>query len=273
MKILINGLIPYDAGKTTFSLNLLRELKTLGYGFRPLKPIAGHNIWYSFSTLLRSKELKVLAGNDALKYYDETKLPIEEINPFAALLSPPDLEKVQMNIRLYNELLSSGLPIIVRYYDCREIVHFYASSSLSIIPDSLVRPLKEFIKEVNAINVEPSNLRELLDSSPKIADLCVSKFFSSNLIVESYNDAVAPTYLSTAVDLVFTVSPGKVFLIEDFKKVIQLFDSPPWNIKVSSLIKYFKLKSWTLNPSINIIEKNLVDYISNKIEEEEKYKS
>ena len=273
MKILVNGLIPYDAGKTTFSINLLRSLKELGYNFRPLKPVAGHDIWYSFSTLLRSKELKILAGNDALRYYDETKLPVEEINPFAMLISPPDLEKVQFNIRLYNELISSGVPIMIRYYDCKNIAHLYSPSFLSLIPDSILQPFKEFIQEVNGISVDSTKLRELIDSSAQIADLCVSKFSPNNLIIESYNDALAPTYLSTDVDLVFAVSPGKVFLLEDFKKVLQLFSSPPWNIKVSSFIKYSKVRSWRINPSINIIEKNLIDFISNKIEEEEKYKT
>jgi len=273
MKILVNGLIPYDAGKTTFSLNLLRSLKELGYNFRPLKPVAGHNIWYSFSTLLRSKELKILAGNDALRYYDETKLPVEEINPFDILLAPPDLEKLQLDVRLYNELLASGLPIMVRYYDCRAIVHIYSSSLLSIIPDSIIQPFKEFVQEVNGISADSTKLRELLDSSAQIADLCVSKFSANDTIIESYNDALAPTYLSTDVDLVFTVSPGKVFLLEDFKKVLQFFSSPPWNIKVSSFIKYSKVRSWKINPSINIIEKNLIDFISNRIEEEEKYKT
>jgi len=273
MKILVNGLIPYDAGKTTFSINLLRLLKEIGYNFRPLKPVAAHNIWYSFSTLLRSKELRILAGNDALRYYDETKLPVEEINPFAILIVPPDLEKLQFNIRLYNELLSAGLPIMVRYYDCGNIIHLYSSSLLSLVPDSIIYPFKEFVQEVNAISVDASKLRELIDTSAQIADICVSRLFSHNLIIESYNDALAPTHLSTDVDLVFAVSPGKVFLLEDFKRVLSLFSSPPWNIKVSSFIKYSKVRSWKINPSINIIEKNLIDFISNKIEEEEKYKS
>jgi len=174
---------------------------------------------------------------------------------------------------LYNELLASGLPVMVRYYDCKAIVHIYSSSLLSIIPDSIIQPFKEFIQEVNGISADSTKLRELLDSSAQIADLCVSKFSANDAIIESYNDALAPTYLSTDVDLVFAVSPGKVFLLEDFKKVLQFFSYPPWNIKVSSFIKYSKVRSWKINPSINIIEKNLIDFISNRIEEEEKYKT
>ncbi|BFH72498.1 hypothetical protein SJAV_04420 [Sulfurisphaera javensis] len=273
MKILVNGLLQYDSGKTTFSLHLLRELKNLGYNFRPLKPIAGHNVWFSFSTLLRSKELGILAGNDALKYYDDTGLRIEEINPFALLIAPPDLEKLRMDVRLYNELVNLGLPIMVRYFDGSKVYHFYSSSYLSIIPDSIKTYLKDFINEVNAINLQPEKLKELVDSSPHIADYVVSLLSNSNLIIESYNDALAPTILSTHVDLVFAVSPGKVFLLEDFKKVLQLFSSPPWNIKVSTFIKYSKVTSWKIYPSVNVIDKSLIDFISNKIEEEEKYKS
>ncbi|MBB5253418.1 hypothetical protein [Sulfurisphaera ohwakuensis] len=273
MRILINGLLQFDSGKTTFSLHLLRELRNIGYDFRPLKPVAGHNVWYSFSTLLRSRELKILAGNDALKYYDETGIPVEEINPFAILFSPPDIEKVQMNIRLYNELINAGVPVMIRYYDCNKVYHLYSSVFYSIIPDSIRNPLEEFLEEVHAMETQPEKIRELIDSSPILADNCVSKFINSNVIIESYNDALAPTTLSTKVDLVFAVFPGKVFLLQDFNKVIQLFSSPPWNIKVSTFIKYSKVLSWKIYPAVNVIDKSLIDFISNKIEEEEKYKS
>lgn len=273
MRILVNGLLPYDSGKTTFSLYLLRELNSLGYNFKPLKPIAGHNVWYSYSTLIRSKELKVLVGNDALKYYDETGIPIQEINPFDILLSPPDLEKIEMNIRLYDELITSGLPIMLRYSDCENHYHFYTSSYLSIIPDTIRVSINELIEEVNAVNVDAEKIKDLINSAPSIADYCISKYINrNNLIIESYNDALAPTALSIDVDLVFAISPGKVFLLQDFKKVLQLFSSYPWNIKVSTFLKYTRVKSWKIYPMSNVIEKSLIDFISNKLEEEE-YKS
>ncbi|AWR97036.1 ATPase [Acidianus sulfidivorans JP7] len=268
MKILINGILPFDSGKTTFSLFLLKELRNSGLDVRPLKPVAGHNAWYSFTTLVRSHDLGILVGNDALKYYDETHLDIRQINPFAALFSPVDLEKIHFNIDYYNELMSQGLPVLVRI-SC-EKDEYYGINFEKLIPNSLYNSLDQLYQDFNPTILSVEKLRELIYDSWRIADHCITLMSNNlkekreeNVIIESYNDASAPTESSKDADIIFTVSPGKVFIIDgkEFRKIIDFLLQPAWMIKTSKLIKYARIeKTFDIDVLTSKNEK-ILDYL------------
>lgn len=267
MRILVNGLLSFESGKTTFTLFLLRELKNSGLNVMPLKPVAGHNAWYSYNTLIRSQELGILVGNDALKYYDETHIDIRKINPFAVLFAPADLEYLQYNIDYYNLLMNSGFPVLVRI-SC-EKDEYYGVNYHGIVPKSLSRALDQLFGQFSPRIISLNEIREMIDSSWKIADLCMAKTFNSDevLLIESYNDAASPTSLSIYVDVVFAVAPGKAFAIkgEEFRKVISFLLRPPWLIRTSELIKYAKIeKSFDLELITSKNEK-ILDYLLSEL--------
>ncbi|MDT7876534.1 MAG: hypothetical protein RXR59_06170 [Sulfolobus sp.] len=266
MRILVTGLLPYDSGKTTFSLSLIRSLSENNIKFFPHKPVAGHNAWYSYSTLIRSGELHILLGNDALKYYDETGFNPAEINPFDVLLSPVDLQKLSFDIRFYKQLMSEGLPVMVRTYDCTspQSEHFILHDLDKLVPDTLSDKLKTLGSELKASKTDLQNMRELIDLSPQISEKCTNKILSEyeNVIIESYNDALAPNLASLEVDFLFAISPGKAFLIEDFKEIIRLFSYPPWLINVSSFIKYSrKIRSFRIETYSYKLSDELLDFL------------
>ncbi|BDC18990.1 ATPase [Acidianus sp. HS-5] len=240
MKILVNGLLPFDSGKTTFSLMLIKELKEVGIKLFPLKPVAGHNAWYSFNTLLRSYDLGILAGNDALKYYEETNENIRKINPFAALMSPVDLEILNFNVEYYKNLMTNGYPVTVRI-SCGNADKYYATE-LNLIPQTVKNALQQLYEKFKPKIISSNDLREMINNSWHIADSCVQH--NKDELIESYNDASAPIPSAADVDYVFLVSPAKAFYVkgEEFKKVISLFSLPPWIIRASSLIKYLKIE-------------------------------
>ncbi|AAY79489.1 hypothetical protein [Sulfolobus acidocaldarius] len=271
MKILVSGLIPVDSGKTTFSLSILSFFKSVGIDVFPHKPVAGHNAWYSYSTLLRSEELKALVGNDALKYYDETRLDINMINPFAVLLAPPDLEKLGYNVRLYKEIITNGLPVMIRLYDGNAVSHLVLEKFSELVTDSLVEKIESLSKVLKAIRVPKEKLNEIINYSPDISDISTQKILSreSNVLIESYNDALAPNYSSLNVDCLFIVSPGKVFLIDEFKKFITLFATQPWLIQGSSFIRYAKVsKVWKTELGTYKLENGLEDFLLGLAEKE-----
>ncbi|AOL17012.1 ATPase [Sulfolobus sp. A20] len=265
MRILVNGLLPNDSGKTTFSLSLIRLFRQVGIELFPLKPMAGHNAWYSFNTLIRSEELGALAGNDALKYYDETKKDIRKINPFAVLFIPIDLEKLGFNVSLYNLMMDYGFPYLIRFSDCiTGIDSYFVNSNAELYSP---KPLLRFINNLSLkFNARSSNsLRQLIDSSPYNIDVCVEITFkeNENVIIESYNDSSSPTNRSADVDYVFIVSPAKAFLVkgDEFKKALSLYSIPPWNVKVSSLIKYLKIeKSFEIDIGESIAKEEILDW-------------
>ncbi|QGR20190.1 hypothetical protein [Stygiolobus azoricus] len=282
MRVLVNGLLQFDSGKTTFSLSLLSTLMQNGIEIFPHKPVAGHNAWYSFSTLLRSEELNALVGNDALKYYDEimrykseksgiTNI-INEINPFAVLLAPPDLQKINFDVRLYKELINEGVIVMLRVFDCESVFHFSLQDFEKVIPESLTAKILHLQKIFKATEVSKEKLRELVDSSPMITEKCTRRVFQNykNVLIESYNDALSPNYASLDVDLMFVVTPGKVFLIEEFKKVIGLFTYPPWIVPVSSFMKYVRVvRSWNIEVGRYQLNDNLLDFVLKFIDKNE----
>ncbi|ACP34224.1 ATPase [Saccharolobus islandicus] len=266
MRILVNGLLPLDSGKTTFSLSIIRLFNQVGIRLFPFKPIAGHNAWYSFNTLIRSEELGILVGNDALKYYDETKYDIRRINPFAVLFVPIDLEKLSYNVSLYNMIMEYGFPYLIRLSDCiNGIDQYFVNSSADIyVPKSMLKFTRNLALKFNAKSYD--KMREIIDASPQLVDNCTIDVFRNyeNVIIESYNDSASPTYNSADVDYVFTVSPTKAFLIkgEEFKKALSLFSIPPWNVRVSTLIKYLKIgKSFEIDVGERVAKDEILDIL------------
>ncbi|MEM3999349.1 MAG: ATPase, partial [Saccharolobus sp.] len=66
------------------------------------------------------------------------------------------------------------------------------------------------------------------------------------------------------VDYVFTVSPTKAFLIkgEEFKKALSLFSIPPWNVRVSTLIKCLKIgKSFEIDVGERVAKDEILDIL------------
>ena len=55
IKILVLGLDPYDAGKTTFCKALIYGFKDRGLNLVPFKPHSGISYWNQFEITLRSK--------------------------------------------------------------------------------------------------------------------------------------------------------------------------------------------------------------------------
>ncbi|BCU69221.1 hypothetical protein [Stygiolobus caldivivus] len=273
MRLLISGLLQFDSGKTSFSLSLISALKDNGINIFPHKPVAGHNAWYSFYTMLRSEELNELVGNDALKYYDEIsesqyvndkKEIIREINPFAVLLAVPDIEKLNFNVRLYRELMSEGIIVTIRVSDCNSSIHFSLSDIQKVIPSPLAEKILHLNKVLGAVQVEGEKLKELLNSSPNLTEKCTQNIFHKyeNVIIESYNDALAPNFSSLNADMLFIVSPGKVLLVDDFKDIAKLFSYPPWLIPVSSFMKYVRaVRAWDVEPGNYKVNESLLDFI------------
>ncbi len=192
--------------------------------------------------MLKSKTINALAGNDALKYYDITGIDVRLINPFAVLLSPVDLEKLDYKISVYEYLMGNGYPIMVRYTDTNNNDYYYAVDSRLLI-DSLRDILNDLYNMFKPTIVSDTCIKNKVNESSYIVDNNVKNFLKKdNIIIESYNDAVAPTYSSMNVDIMVAVSPGKVFMINGnrLRKILNLFTLPPWIVRTKELFEYTK---------------------------------
>jgi predicted P-loop ATPase/GTPase len=263
LRLLISGLLRFDSGKTTTGLGLLSRFKEVGITIRPLKPVAGHNSWYSFSTLLRSIEMGILAGNDALKYHDESGVDVREINPFAVMLGVPDPALFMDSTRTYLRYMEEGMPIMLRLEDCssRKGVHL-VTRSVQYLPSGLRKYVEELSLKVEAIEVEEREARELVERSWLLADGCV-KMWKGDLLIESYNDAAVPTPSSLDVEIVLIVAPGRVFMYDGvrFKEAVTTLGSP-WNVSSYDVFRLIRpLESMPLDP----ISPNSLNRVADKI--------
>ncbi|AEB94338.1 ATPase [Metallosphaera cuprina] len=264
MKILINGGLAYDSGKTRLGLTLISELRSVGIDLLPLKPVAGHNIWYSFSTVQKSLEKGVLLGNDALAYHELTGMDPEKVNPFAVLLSPVNLEAIGKNTSLYNYLMEKGYPIILRIRkdNCSE----YIIEEHQLVPESLkpaLNAMKERFKpKINSIE----SINEIIANSGYLVKEHVKRFLesNSNVIVESYNNAAFPTFIED-LDFVITVFPSLAYVFDgvDYMRFIRFMSKAPWLIKAELALRYIRSVHFALEP---ITSKNneLVNYLIRK---------
>ncbi|MCD6301590.1 MAG: ATPase, partial [Staphylothermus sp.] len=93
------------------------------------------------------------------------------------------------------------------------------------------------------IETETSILEKLL-SNPSVytvLDENISYLKEFNpLIIESFNDAAAPTYGSLMVNTVFIVSPGKVLIYsgDRYRKAVEVYSykGDPWSITTSNIL-------------------------------------
>ncbi len=256
-RILVNGVVPFDSGKTTFSLRLLDLLEGIGIKAFPFKPIAGHNLWYSENTIEESLRLGLLIGNDASKYTKRTGLDPSLINPVAVASVPVDLDKMSFDFTEYEKLTLDGPSFLLlreSEFKGEEVVHRYFLNRE--VQKLSVSSLSEKIEALIS-SFKPKDVDDMVDRLLKNHEN-VSEFFSrvSELkrpdvtVIESYNDALSPMRMDS-IDATFMISPGKAFLVDGERliKIMKVINSPPWVVRTGSVIKYLKnyvIKSFNL---------------------------
>jgi len=231
--ILIAGLIPYDSGKTWFTLGASLYVRNMGFKVGVLKPVAAHNAWYSPRTLRKSIELGLLVGNDALLYYSYGLMPKPSIgNPIALLMTPPDPLKYSDLGEYFKDVESAySSTVLSRITSCKAntVKHYHYPSNIEKLSPELTRVISRVGKILKS---EESSIRSLLEylSSPLVEeelDKCLDEA-SRNVeivFVESFNDAITPYRgLLSRVHGLGIVAPSRVYVYRDIKAVEKALD-------------------------------------------------
>lgn len=211
-------------------------------------------------------ELGILVGNDVLRYHDELGADPLKVNPFDVLFGVPDPEFFRDNVRSYLNYLENGMPVMLRVSDCSSgnSTHL-VTNSLRYLPGGLRKHVTELERKVSATMVEESYVWDLVQKSWFLTDPCVK---GKDVLIESYNDAAAPTPSSLATDFSLIVAPGRIFLYkgEDFRKVVEFLGSP-WSVSSSEAFKYLKaLRSFHVEPLSPDSLGAVADFIANSHE-------
>ena len=226
--VLVAGLVPYDSGKTWFTLGAALAARERGLEVGVFKPVAAHNLWYSPKAVRKSLELKLLIGNDVLLYRERGL--VEDIgisNPVAIATAPPDPSKYARVEDYMADFEDVGkIAVLSRVYNSSERVHAHHIYTENLVKmGACTRRLAERVGR--ALAAQPSSFASLvsyLSSSEAVLNLdrCLQKLEEGSevVFVESFNDAIAPYgALLEKVDLVVIVAPGKAYVYRDAGKV------------------------------------------------------
>ncbi len=229
--LLISGLLVHDSGKTWLATSLARIAKERGLRVSMYKPVAGHNAWYQYATVVKSKKLRVLIGSDASIYHEiAPNEPIEKLNPIDLLLAPPALSSyIPSRIDNYLADLENQFKQVVmaRISNCftGKHRHLYIPENLERVPPALRAILKELISEFGAKPIDVGNLIAEIQSedTEKLLEACLEdlKMNSDLVIVESFNDAIAPSIsILKHVDVLLVVTPGHVLVYDSVSSIL-----------------------------------------------------
>jgi len=233
--VLVNGLIPHDAGKTWFTISLAKSLMNRGFNVSIYKPVAGHSAWYQFQTVLNSLKYGILIGEDVIKYKEilGLNLDFELINPLDMLLAPPD-PKIYNNAAEYIEALEDQFKQIVLFrisnYKDKINNHYVVIDNVDNVVFGLKKWINELARKLKAKSIDLSELIKLMYSRKtlEVLDSNLNLMLNKHdvIIVESFNDAAIPYYnLLEKIDVVFTVAPGYVYVVEtlSFKSMVKKY--------------------------------------------------
>lgn len=234
--LLVNGLLVHDSGKTWFSISLARHLIDEGFKVGMYKPVAGHNAWTQYHTVVRSKELKLLLGADVLAYLDSGLVKIEELtttNPVDLLMTPLDVI-TYLNSKAFHKYFIDSLNqfkqlVLARITICGQhgFDHFVIRENLSHATKPLLDDLIELSTILKASDIAIDDLINTLRSRwiEENLNICLKKICedSDMTIIESFNDAFTPyPSLLEYVDQVVTVGQGRAILFDDMPRMRKL---------------------------------------------------
>ena len=220
--VLVTGLLPYDSGKTWFSLALVKELRALGVKAGYAKPVAGHNAWHQFATVLRSIEKNMLVGEDVSRYEEMFGDDLRIVNPVDLLLVPHDPAAYSSFDEYYSRVEEQiGHVVLARFSKCTEKTdkHYQVKDSLPRVLPSMRVWIEKLAQRLGAEEIDTNTLLEMLKSREveeelmKCLDILRSRY--EIVVVESFNNAAVPfAGILKVVDLPIMVMPGYVVLLD-----------------------------------------------------------
>lgn len=238
LRVLVVGLLRYDSGKTSIARSLVLEARDRGFNVGVVKPVSGFDAWSQYKYVLKSMEYGRLIGEDLYLLHSaaHSKDLIEVEGPIVMLLAPPDPSSYLWRISLYVAATASTLDqvVVARTTKCMgdavKTHHYIVEENIEHTPRILQEKLVELVEKLKPRPepIEKSMVEKQLFLEENLGgvDKCVERIVESHevTIIESYNDAAAPTPFSARADVVVAVAPGKIALYpgEKYWKAISL---------------------------------------------------
>jgi predicted P-loop ATPase/GTPase len=226
-KVLVVGLLPYDAGKTTLCKALIHGFKKSDVNLVPFKPHSGISYWKQFKTFHDGLIRGALLSSDIIELEDAARsgLPLELLNP-ANRLSSPILDQGMSEEKLAFQEFVAQRFTHHEEANCRSI--YYLNGAINL---NHMRGMREFLVAIKK-NTEKvifiRNFQQLVkayeDNFEKATGSCYRALQDKPLIVESFNDAAYPFGRAEDCGVVLCMSSSIVlrFKAQEYFKAIGL---------------------------------------------------
>ncbi|MFA4647072.1 ATPase [Pyrococcus kukulkanii] len=251
--LLIVGILPYDSGKTTLALSLIREALEYGIDVGVAKPVSGFNGWYQYEYLLKSIEFGFLIGEDSYKLHMAAKSsdPIYLESPVTALLLPPDPERVGWKSSSYTAISYHTNVVLLRVLED----HFCVPDNIKRLTQPMQEAVAPLIEATKPAEIKAEDAQHLLMRGREEASKTLEVIRRNHelTVIESYNNIAAPCSSALNSDLIIAVAPGKAVILdgEKYRKAIYAVSNikEPWRIVTEDVIPLLKpLKKFEFKP-------------------------
>lgn len=248
-QVLVVGLLPFDSGKTSMACSLVLEAKERGFDVGVSKPISSMSGWYQYSCVERSLHYGKLIGRDIHKLHEaaDSSDPIEHEGPVVSLLIPPDPERVEWESKEYMGFNLPSQLVVIKITDMEGTKHYYVPSNIERLTGIMKEEVSKVLRSVeNPVEADLEFVNKLLFNSYIIADECLNHTTDKHdfMVVESYNNAAAPTAKSLNAHSVVAIAPGKAALYsgELYRKALTAVSSikEPWKTTTEEILKLMR---------------------------------
>lgn len=246
--IVVSGLLPYNSGKTFFTLALADYLEKLGYSVSVVKPVAAHSFWEQYGYFLESRKLGVLVGEDVVKYIKAGFIyDVDLQNPVDIMTAPHDLAKHSSLDSYFTSLASLvDQAVLVRISSVRQRNYYVIANNLSRLSDHLADEIKGFVGSLGkAEEVDSLWLYNKLMS--KEVDTLIAESIGSVTsrrdvtLCESFSNALLPALgLKKLVKYLIVVTPSRALVYGPGKVVTYLSALDRLRAETSFLVMLFK---------------------------------
>jgi predicted P-loop ATPase/GTPase len=216
--ILVVGLQPNDAGKTTLCKALIHGFKETGVTLVPFKPHSGIGYWSQFDALQRNLANGSLLSSDIMELEGaaQSLIPLEVLNPVNRLSHPvPDTGMLEEKLA-FQEFIAERFT----YHDGlthKNVYYFNGALNLSRLRDmqTFYLRIKKNAQKIHFIRKFEDLVEAYSMNFDKATSSCYAGLRNMPLIVESFNDAAYPFNHAEDCDTVLCVASNTVLQFEE----------------------------------------------------------
>ncbi len=218
MRILVNGLLPHQAGKTSVVRAILHRAQREGQEVAGFKPMSSHSYWEHYDHSQACEALGTLVSRDALSFREVLPDPpkLELLNPYHQVVCPLDWMKAR---EVGDHYLDEERPRILaeRLSSPEGGTTFFVNdrAGIFVAPESFVEAVKRGADRTVAFRDSP-----VAEGLAAVEEAVQATFRTlterwESVVVESFSDVALPLSLhEEELDLVISVGGSLVVFAE-----------------------------------------------------------